>query len=298
MTKRLLSFFTHCAAIPLVGAMALSGCGGGGGNNGNDVVNTSTGQNGRLEDVQVGPPAGSTYISKATSFQASWSNSAPPPSNFGAALIRYQEARGGEKKSVTSQKISVDRQGNSFSYNIARRDNFDLDGEGVYYLELTSPGSSTGRAAYIVSNDRSRFTPAPAAKTTRYFPTGGNGSLNGFEISPPPGTVSIPRSTTWRVRWTGNQEPPAQLDIRIYRYKEARGDAGQDINTQEETSTRPVAAVSFTTCTAAITSIWTAAASIIWRSPLPARRRIAPRILRTTIRASGKGRGQAPPLRR
>ena len=218
----------------LGGAVALSGCGGGGGGGETtNFTNIKTGQNGSLANVQIGPTAGSTYISRATIFQVSWPDATPPPSEFGIALRRYKEARGGESKSVEAQAIDVNRQSNSFSWNVSRR-GLDLDSEGVYFLELNSPGSSNGRAAFIVDNKRSRFTPSPAPSKTRYFDTGGNGgNLGGIQILPAPGTVSIPRSTIWRISWPAGQQPPPQLNMEIVRYKEPRGDAGLDVSTQD-----------------------------------------------------------------
>ena len=231
MSKRLVLFLSVAFVS---GVFALSGCGGGSGST-SDFNNVSTGQNGSLADVQVGPPAGSTYISKATTFQVSWPDAYPPPSEFGIALRRYKEARGGESKAVETQKIDVNRQGNSFAWNVARKDKFDLDGEGVYYLEISSPGSSNGRAAYIADANRSRFTPAPVPNKSRYIPTGGNGSLSGIQIFPAPGSVNIPRNQTFRISWSGNQQPPAQLGLDIVRYKEPRGDQPLDVATQAQT---------------------------------------------------------------
>ncbi|MEI6431898.1 MAG: hypothetical protein WCP07_06930 [bacterium] len=210
--------------VVLAGTVLLSGCGGGSSNS-SDFSNISTGQNGRLEDGVLGPSGGSTFISTGTVFQLSWPG-APPPNEFGVALRRYKEARGGEDKEVSTQRIDVRREGNSNAWNIARRDNFDLDREGVYYLEGISTGSANIRKAFIVASGR--------AKDSRDIGTGGNGSLAGLQIFPPPGEVSIPRNTTFRISWSGSNQPPPRLGIEIVRYKEARGNEPKEIKAQAQ----------------------------------------------------------------
>lgn len=222
------SFLLSCVALCATfgGAVTLSGCGGGSGNSGDFTNVTNTGGNGRLENANVGPSPGSTFISTSTVFQISWPNSAPPPSEFGVALRRYKEKRGGEDKEISTQKIEVNRQGNSFAWNVSRTSGTDLDRDGVYYLEGSSPGSSNVRAAFIVASGR--------AEKGRDIDTGGNGSLAGLQIFPAPGAVNISRNTVFRLTWSGNNQPPRQLGIEIKRYKEARGDQPKEITTQAQ----------------------------------------------------------------
>jgi hypothetical protein len=211
------------AALVLAGLLAVSaGCGSGG--SGDKTADINTGGNGRLENVSVGPPPGSTYISTATVFQASWNANFPPPAQYRVALRRYKE--NGGSPSIADQKISVQRQGSDFRWNIQRKDNFDLDQRGVYYLELTSPSTSlAARAAYIVASGRT-------AASSRYINTGGNGHLDGLQISPAPGSVFIPRNQTFRISWAQGTQPPPQLGVEIMRYNEDSGNGSaqrQDI---------------------------------------------------------------------
>jgi hypothetical protein len=213
------------ATLVFAGILATgSGCGSGGGSSTPEI---DTGGNGRLENVSVGPSPGSTYISTATVFQASWNAAFPPPAQYNVALKRYHENSG--SPSTDDQKITIQRQGSTFIWNIQRKDNFDLDQRGVYYLELTSPSSSrVARAAYIVAAGRT-------AATSRFINTGGNGSLNGIQISPAPGSVYIPRGQTFQISWAPGSQPPAQLGIEIMRYNEDSGTGSaqnQDIKDQ------------------------------------------------------------------
>ena len=73
----------------------LAGCGGGGGG-GNGPSDISTGASGWLQNVPIGPRAGSAFVSPATTFQLSWTAAAPLPATFGVLLRRYLEPRGGE----------------------------------------------------------------------------------------------------------------------------------------------------------------------------------------------------------
>jgi len=213
------------AAFALATLFAVSsGCGGSGSSSNSGEIDT--GGNGRLENVSVGPSPGSTFISTATVFQASWNALTPPPSQYKIALRRYQE--NGGSPSIEDQKISVSRQGSDFRWNIQRKDNFDLDQNGVYYLELTSPSSNlAARAAYIVASGRT--------VPSRFINTGGNGSLSGIQISPAPGSVFIPRSQTFQISWASGTQPPPQLGIEIMRYNQGDGTSSsqvQDIQSQ------------------------------------------------------------------
>lgn len=129
----------------------ITGCGGTR-RRGPSVANPGTG--GSLRSVQIRPTPGTTFIPRNTIFELSWSAENPPPSSFSAALRRYKEARGDEERIIETQVTELTRQGDSFVWSLRRRDNFDLDIGGVYFLELVSSGE-TVYATYIVSNDRS-----------------------------------------------------------------------------------------------------------------------------------------------
>ena len=129
------------------------------------VANPGTG--GSLRSVQIRPTPGTTFISRNTIFELSWTEEDPPPSSFSVALRRYREARGEEDREIETQVTELNQEGDSFVWTLRRRDNFDLDVGGVYFLELVSAGE-TVFATYIVSNDRSVETRAaenPVAHT-------------------------------------------------------------------------------------------------------------------------------------
>ena len=132
-----------------MGGLMLTGCGGGGGGNGSSDI--STGASGRLQNVQIGPRAGSALVSPATTFQLSWTAAAPPPATFGVLLRRYLEPRGGESKDTSTQNIFVSQQGPGFVYNVGRKDGFQLDVGGVYYLNLHSGAGDTHPARAAAS---------------------------------------------------------------------------------------------------------------------------------------------------
>lgn len=110
------------------------------------------GSSGSLGGLTITPSPGSVFISKQATFQVAWLGTNPPPPEFTVALRRFKEPRGTDNGSDEEQKITV-TQGTGFVWNIKRRDNFDLDRSGVYYLEVTAPGENPIRAAYIVSSD-------------------------------------------------------------------------------------------------------------------------------------------------
>ncbi len=78
-----------------------------------------------------------------------WPDGAVPPTGFNVQLRRYKEARGTDDGGDSEQAVSVDRIGSENAWRIRRRDNFKLDGAGVYYLDITS-GADQTRAAFIV----------------------------------------------------------------------------------------------------------------------------------------------------
>jgi len=208
-----------CLAL---GGLAPAGCGGGGGGSGGGSSDITTGASGRLQDVQIGPRAGTAFVSPATVFQLSWAAAAPPPATFGVLLRRYQEPRGGQSKDTGAQNISVTRQGQSFVYNVARRDGFQLDSGGVYYLDLHSGAGDTQQDAFIADGG-----PTVAGnQSTQTLSPGTAGSLAGLTLNPAPGAVNIPRNSALVLSWSGATPPPAQFTVSLHRYKESRGSDG------------------------------------------------------------------------
>jgi hypothetical protein len=145
------------------------------------------------------------------------------------SLHRYQEARGGQSRSDTTQKIEVLNLGGN-AWNVRRRDNFNLDQDGVYYLRLTTPGGQQIQSAYIVTG-----TPRSVSTrgVTRDISTPGTGTLAGVQVSPAPGSVFIARDTTFTVEWTGTNTAPPVLGIDIWRYEEQRGDQPRKVSQQD-----------------------------------------------------------------
>jgi hypothetical protein len=205
---------------------SLSGCGGSSNNNNNSENTVQTGANGRLAAVSIGPAPGSVFIGKASTFQVRWPSSDPPPAEFTPILHRYKEANGGLPREITEQNISITRQGTDYVWNIARRDNFDLDGEGVYYLELRSGGGQQVLSTFITGSNRSASTSAAATRAETENPnTGGN--LSGLQILPAAGSTFIAKGTAFQLVWNQGIAPPSQFSVALRRFKEARGDAGK-----------------------------------------------------------------------
>lgn len=207
-------------ASAFAGLLFTAGCGGGGGGGGgnqNDsVIRTET--NGRLQAVRIGPAPGAVFVSRSSTFQIEWPSNDPPPAEFTVELNRYQEPRGAAPRVITPQPVTVTRQGGSYLWNIRRRDNFELDGGGVYFLRLQSPGGQQVLATFIASNDRSEA--ATRGETER---PGTGGSLGGLNILPASGSTFIPKGTTFQLVWSGQAPPPSEFTAQLRRYKEARG---------------------------------------------------------------------------
>ena len=164
--------FAALAPLFIVGLLGINGCGGGGKKEA--TADTGT-QNGSLSTVQITPAPGSVFISRSTTFRLSWTAQNPPPPTFTAALIRYKESDG--SSSSSAQSSNLNRQGDSFTWDLKRSDNFDLESPSVYYVELTS-GPEQVRAVYVVSSDRSvSIASAPAADTSRAADTNGGDAL-------------------------------------------------------------------------------------------------------------------------
>ncbi|HVK06097.1 MAG TPA: hypothetical protein VM490_21690 [Armatimonadaceae bacterium] len=226
-------FLGGAAAAALL-PLAAAGCGGGGGGDDQaDVRFITTGGTGILATVAVGPDPGSTFISRVTQFQAAWPDANPPP-RFSARILRYEEARAGEPRQVTEQAADVSQIG-ATTWAIRRRNNFELDQGGVYYIELMTPDGQEDLSAYIVTNDRSQ--PLPATRAEDVSPgTGGN--LSGLTISPAPGSVFIRRNTAFTLAWNGAVPPPSRFTVALRRYEEPRGGEPKNDVEQRITVTR------------------------------------------------------------
>ncbi len=249
------AFLSAVAAVALVaGAIGCGGGGDDGGASGFDIQTGVGGSGGDLNTVAISPSPGSVFVGRATPFNIAWNGTALPPLEFSARLQRYLEPIGGESRSVTSQDITVSRVGQSFAYNIRRRDDFDLDGGGVYYLELTAPGGQTVRSTYIASNNRSASVPparissadARAETITRAATEnpGTTGNLGGLRILPAPGATFIPKTTVFQLRWDQGTPPPAEFTVQLRRYKERRGsdnggDSEQRVTLNRQGNTEP-----------------------------------------------------------
>ena len=120
------------------------------GNQATQTVNPGTG--GSLSGLTLSPPPGTVQMRKSTPFLLSWNGTTPPPSQFTVALHRYQEPRGSDSGGNSEQNISINAQG-SKAWQVKRKDNYDLDGDATYYLEISAPGQNPVRAAYIVSGN-------------------------------------------------------------------------------------------------------------------------------------------------
>jgi len=218
--------------LTCLGGLALTGCGGGGGSHGSSDI--TTGANGRLADVQIGPRPGSAFVSPSTTFQLSWTGGAPPPAAFGVVLRRYGEPRGGESKDTGAQNVTVTPQGPGFVYNVGRKDGYRLDTGGVYYLDLHSGVGETQQAAFITDGGPT----ISDSQSTQTVSPGTGGSLSGLTLVPAPGAVNIPKNSAFVLSWSGPTPPPSQFTVSLHRYKEARGtDTGS--NEEQNITTTP-----------------------------------------------------------
>lgn len=203
-------------ALAAGSGFGLAGCGGGG--SPNDTVRTSG--TGRVADVRVTPEPGATFIGRAESFVLEWPDG-NPPAEFNVTLHRFLEPRGGQQRETPIQTTIITSLGPS-RWSVERRDGFDLDNRGVYYVQLASPGQTTVRFAFIVQDDRS-VTVDPET----------NGFAEDVILVPSAGSVFVDRSRAFRLVWTADAPPPPTFTAFLYRYKEARGDQGFSVAEQE-----------------------------------------------------------------
>ena len=204
---------------------ALVGCGGGGG--GADAPTpVTTGGNGQVANVRLGPPSGTAFVAQGVTFQMGWTPAAPPPPLVELSLNRYQEARGGAERLVKLQRIDVTPAAGALTWDIRPRSS--LAGDGVYFLELTTSGQGTVRGCYLVESGRA----VPKTRAITINAGTSSGSLTGVQFSPAPGSVYISRASSFRIAWPAGGTPPPTFEIRLWRYKEARNALGREVTEQ------------------------------------------------------------------
>lgn len=206
---------------------SIVGCGGGGNSSsGGEVVRTSF--NGDLSGATTSPTPGAVFIGRATSFVVSWPFG-DPPREFSVFLRRFLEPIGGEGFDTPAQRINVQQIDNR-SWRISRRDNFDLDGEAVYFVELTAAGGQRQRFVFITASTR-------ASRDVVFQPNSG-GNINDLNLSPASGSYGVTRgigSSGFQISWSNAFPPPNKFRVRLRRFKEQRGsDNGGDTEQQSE----------------------------------------------------------------
>lgn len=223
-------FLVTSAKVGLVTATSVGviGCGGGGNSSNSGGATINTNFNGSLSNVtSTSPVPGAVFISRGSSFTIDFPFGDPPRS-FTVLLRRFLEPIGGESFSTPSQAIEIN-QINEKSWNIRRRNNFELDAGGVYFLDLIASGGQQERFVYIVGSNRS---------VTENPNTGGN--LVDLSIQPAPGSYGISKGIGgqgFELHWDPDFPPPSQFTVQLRRYKERRGndnggDSEQQISSQ------------------------------------------------------------------
>jgi hypothetical protein len=204
-------------------SFGLAGCGGGGGGALTQLV--STGGNGQVTSARLGPPSGTAFLGRTQTFQMAWTPALPPPPVAEVGLMRYQEARGGETRAVTGQRIGVLPAAGALTWDIRPISNLIPDG--VYFLELTTPGQTTKRACYLVG---ASANPSGGGATINTGTT--SGQLASVQFTPGAGGVYIPRSSNFQLTWPSGSTPPPSFSVTLWRYKEARGLNGRVVEEQ------------------------------------------------------------------
>jgi hypothetical protein len=134
------------SASALVALLTLTGCGG------NNEARTDG--NGRLRDVDISPVPGATFLPRTTEFTIFWSAGFEPPATFTARVYRLQP-----DQSIDELATSLVRDGNEFRWFLRPTDNLPINA--AVYVELTAPGETTLRFAYIVGTGRASTSPLP-----------------------------------------------------------------------------------------------------------------------------------------
>jgi hypothetical protein len=219
---------TGAKAGLVTATLSAVGCGGGNNDSQNGGETIRTNFNGDLSGATTTPTPGAVFIGRASQFVVSWPFG-DPPREFSIFLRRFLEPIGGESFDTPAQRIQVSQVSDK-SWRVARRDNFDLDREAVYFLELIAVGGQRQRFVFITGATR-------ATRDVLFTPnTGGN--INDVDISPAPGSYDVARGvggSGFALDW-GNAFPaPNRFRVRLRRYKERRGtDNGGDFEQQTE----------------------------------------------------------------
>lgn len=225
-------FLTVSAKVGLVTATSIGviGCGGGKNSSNEGSRTITTGFNGSLSNATtINPSPGAVFIGRGSDFTLDFPFG-DPPREFSVALRRFLEPIGGQPFQTPSQAIDVTQIGDR-RWRIQRRDNFDLDSGGVYFLELSAPGGQQERFVFIADSTR--------AVTER--PNTG-GFLDDITIFPESGSYGISKGIGgqgFELNWDEDFPPPNEFTVSLRRYKERRGsdnggDSEQGINIQKQ----------------------------------------------------------------
>ena len=104
-----------------------------------------------LAGLAVSPAPGAVNVPKNTAFVLAWPGPIAPPSLFTVSLHRYMEARGTDPADNSEQNVTLTSQGAN-AWRVRRKDDYDLDGDATYYLEVSAPGQNPVRIAYLTSS--------------------------------------------------------------------------------------------------------------------------------------------------
>ena len=118
-------------------------------NRSEQTVNPGTG--GQVSGVLITPTPGAVNVPKNTTFLLAWSGPVLPPSQFTVSLHRYEELRGTDDGGNSEQNVTLNSQGANV-WSLRRKDDYDLDGDATYYLEVSAPGQAPVRVAYLTSS--------------------------------------------------------------------------------------------------------------------------------------------------
>lgn len=229
--------FLGVAGVLLVGTVTGCGGGGGGDQNDNEIINNPGGSDSvDLSRLTVQPSHDlSAYIDEDTEFLLSWPTAADAPRTVQARVYRFLEARGGESREDLLEETSI--VANSTSSWLVRP-RFDLAAGGAFFLDVTTT-LNRKRYAFIVEGGRAAGLPTEQDARTRgvdIINNGGTGSLsnltvqyNGDGIGP----VGISTSSVFLLRFPSEASAPAQMTVRLRRYKERRGDESPSANEQQ-----------------------------------------------------------------
>jgi hypothetical protein len=125
---------------------ALAGCGS------NNEARTDG--SGRLRDVEISPLPGATFLPRTSEFTIFWSSGFEPPPTFFARVYRLRP-----DESIEELSSNLAREGSEFRWYL--RPTGDLPPYSAIYVELSAPGETSLRFAYIIGNTRSAVPSNP-----------------------------------------------------------------------------------------------------------------------------------------